>query len=366
MVLISVYDDYKFVTGVQLEELGLSHLIGTSIVRAYMHGYFIDNRLYSKANAIMKPFAYDRYKEDKVMEELKREREGLSAARKAREQNEAKVNKELAIRLQTEAIISSSVKDKQAAKKGTAAAAFLSDNRFSSLFSNPDFEIDKDSEQYKRNLDSLEKLNHKKDKIRWVDDKNESEDEAQEVMQSGLFMEDPKIDDNAESSSSNEYEEGGDEESSTDDDNGKRYRKLHKTSSGEGARDFAAKVATSVDEDDERKPKAFELIELSHGEDYSRLISSLNPSKVGSAQTLGEMREEAAQDGLVESGVSSFGGKEVTFRLKPSGKEARFERGTERQKQHIRERKQLRRAANEITRTLKKLPVGRGRGRGMH
>ncbi len=34
------------------EKLGLTHLVGTPLLRAYMHGFFIDNRLYGKAKAI--------------------------------------------------------------------------------------------------------------------------------------------------------------------------------------------------------------------------------------------------------------------------------------------------------------------------
>lgn len=34
-----VYDDYKFVTKSELDNLGLTHLIGTNLLRAYMHGY---------------------------------------------------------------------------------------------------------------------------------------------------------------------------------------------------------------------------------------------------------------------------------------------------------------------------------------
>lgn len=34
----NVYDDYKFVTKQELETLGLEHLIGTDLLRAYMHG----------------------------------------------------------------------------------------------------------------------------------------------------------------------------------------------------------------------------------------------------------------------------------------------------------------------------------------
>lgn len=33
-----VYDDYKFVTKQELESLGLDHLLGTNLLRAYMHG----------------------------------------------------------------------------------------------------------------------------------------------------------------------------------------------------------------------------------------------------------------------------------------------------------------------------------------
>ena len=73
----AVYDDYKFVTTAELSSLGqlvywlvvcgtvavmmlllllcvcagLSHLVGSSLLRAYMHGYFMDMRLYHKASS---------------------------------------------------------------------------------------------------------------------------------------------------------------------------------------------------------------------------------------------------------------------------------------------------------------------------
>ncbi|EAX00954.1 nucleolar protein 10, isoform CRA_b [Homo sapiens] len=45
----TVYDDYKFVTKKDLENLGLTHLIGSPFLRAYMHGFFMDIRLYHKS-----------------------------------------------------------------------------------------------------------------------------------------------------------------------------------------------------------------------------------------------------------------------------------------------------------------------------
>lgn len=48
--MILVYDDYKFLTLKELNTLGLSHLIGSDLLRAYMHGYFMDIRLYNQVN----------------------------------------------------------------------------------------------------------------------------------------------------------------------------------------------------------------------------------------------------------------------------------------------------------------------------
>lgn len=44
----NIYDDYKFVSRKELNALGLEHLIGTDTLKAYMHGFFVDLRLYEK------------------------------------------------------------------------------------------------------------------------------------------------------------------------------------------------------------------------------------------------------------------------------------------------------------------------------
>lgn len=44
----TIYEDYKFVTREDLERLNLTNLLGTNLLRAYMHGFFIDHRLYVK------------------------------------------------------------------------------------------------------------------------------------------------------------------------------------------------------------------------------------------------------------------------------------------------------------------------------
>lgn len=72
--ILAVYDDYKFVTEKELIDIGLSHLIGTNLLRAYMHGYFMDMRLFRKAKALVQPFQFDEFKKKKIREKLQEER----------------------------------------------------------------------------------------------------------------------------------------------------------------------------------------------------------------------------------------------------------------------------------------------------
>jgi ribosome biogenesis protein ENP2 len=74
---------HRFVTRTDLSRLGLEHLLGTSLLRAYMHGFFIDARLYSKAAAAVQPHAYEAWRAAKVAQKLEDERQGrISVARK--------------------------------------------------------------------------------------------------------------------------------------------------------------------------------------------------------------------------------------------------------------------------------------------
>ena len=69
------YDHYKFVTRADLEQLGLEKFIGSNVLRAYMHGFFIDQRLYDKAKSIANPFAYEQYRQDQVKSKITQEQE---------------------------------------------------------------------------------------------------------------------------------------------------------------------------------------------------------------------------------------------------------------------------------------------------
>lgn len=56
-----VYDCYKFVTKKDLDNLGLTHLIGSPFLWAYMHGFLMDRRLYHRVKLVVSPLAYEEY-----------------------------------------------------------------------------------------------------------------------------------------------------------------------------------------------------------------------------------------------------------------------------------------------------------------
>jgi ribosome biogenesis protein ENP2 len=73
----------RFVTKADLVRLGLEHLMGTALLRAYMHGFFIDNRLYSKAVALVNPMGYEQYRQQRLAAKMEEERKSrISMVRK--------------------------------------------------------------------------------------------------------------------------------------------------------------------------------------------------------------------------------------------------------------------------------------------
>jgi len=57
----TIYQDYQFLTKDELSKLGVEKLIGSPYLRAYLHGYFMDIRLYKKFRAIVNPDEYKNY-----------------------------------------------------------------------------------------------------------------------------------------------------------------------------------------------------------------------------------------------------------------------------------------------------------------
>ncbi|KAI9481067.1 MAG: WD40-repeat-containing domain protein [Benjaminiella poitrasii] len=176
-----VYDEYKFITRKELSALGLEHLLGTNVIKAYMHGFFVDLRLYEKARLIANPFAYDEYRERAVKEKIEKERGSRIRAVKQL----PTVNKNLAKQLLAEG-------DKKSKKKDDKSD-LLHDSRFADLFADPEFQVDENSKEYQllhpagskyKNVDNSDDEDEYEEEIEQQQEEDEEEDDTMDMDES--------------------------------------------------------------------------------------------------------------------------------------------------------------------------------------
>lgn len=164
-VVQNIYDDYKFVTRQELIDLSLDHLEGTNLLKAYMHGFFVDMRLYQKALSTVNPFSFDKYRKDKINKKIEESR-----PQRLQVKNDVpKVNREVALKF---------MDLEDTGKTKSKNPNLLRDDRFSAMFSNPDFEVDKETEEYRLLKPLLTQLD--KSKVKKLEKKyKQQEGEAQ-------------------------------------------------------------------------------------------------------------------------------------------------------------------------------------------
>ncbi|CAH6722725.1 ribosome biogenesis protein Enp2p [[Candida] jaroonii] len=179
----SVYSNYKFITRDDVDKLSLGHLIGTNVMRSYMHGFFIDNELYDKVNLIANPNSYRDQREREIRAKIEKERESRIRSSGAINNTKIKVNKDLANKL--------SQKDKEMAEN------VVNDDRFKEMFENPEFMVNEESHDYKQlnpvvkttQLTAAEESDEERLNYKQSDSESESESESEDESESEAEVE---------------------------------------------------------------------------------------------------------------------------------------------------------------------------------
>lgn len=204
----SIYENYKFVSRDDIEKLGITNLIGTPLLRGYMHGFFMDTNLYNRVKAVANPFEYEDYQKKKLKERLEAKRSSRIEPRASEKKVKAAVNTELAERLEYKA------GDKSRA--GKAAGEVLTDDRFGNLFTNPDYHINEDDENFKlRNPSGVAIAKRRKNNLDSDEEESDAEDES--VAQDEVKEEHQGFGNNDDSEDEEASEE---EESESEDEDG--------------------------------------------------------------------------------------------------------------------------------------------------
>lgn len=300
----NIYDDYKFITKQELESLGLDHLLGTNLLRAYMHGFFVDVRLYKRAKSIADPFAFEEYKRRKIREKIEQER----TSRIKIDDSLPKVNRDLASRL----LNSDTNKKKQ-------SSSLLQDDRFKALFENPDFEVDKNADEYRLLNPVLARLDKSKSKPKVAAEKMEEivVDEAEKDSDQELY----------------ESSDSSDEDRTWTKEVKKQHRMIRKRNQDEH-------------EDEEVEPDNSEKVyEFSKAPKTTNIRSIMHVSK----KSLGE---RLAREGTaVVTGTA--GNREMKFTMRDKKRTSETHK---KMKKHYEERKQIvRRTGHLIKKRLPKM-----------
>ncbi|CAO2647621.1 Nn.00g085430.m01.CDS01 [Neocucurbitaria sp. VM-36] len=162
-----VYDNFKFLTMPQLKQLNLDHLVGTtSLLRPYMHGYFVAQKLYEEARLISNPDLWQEQRAKSIAEKINKERESRIRGNK---KVAVKVNRKLAEKMLDKQEEKERRRAKRVLAKGgdddmldadkapavgevedesKAAGGVLADPRFARLFEDEDFEVDERSHEF--------------------------------------------------------------------------------------------------------------------------------------------------------------------------------------------------------------------------
>jgi len=135
-----VFDDYHFVTTDELEQMGAKELIGSKFLQPYMHGYFMDHRLYAKLKAAMDPFRYEEFRKERIRQKIEAKR---TMRVRVKTGKKVGVNQSLHKKLEEEAedgeFEGASKKRREAS---TRAKALLNEERFKAIFEDADFAIE--------------------------------------------------------------------------------------------------------------------------------------------------------------------------------------------------------------------------------
>ncbi|ROT36269.1 WD repeat-containing protein [Sodiomyces alkalinus F11] len=130
------YDNYKFLTLPELKSLSLTHLVGkSSLLRPYMHGYFVASKLYDQARLIANPYIWEEERTKRIKEKVEKERESRIRGKK-----KVKVNQKLADKL---------LQRQQNREKVDTEAGMLGDDRFAKMFEDEAFVVDETSHEFR-------------------------------------------------------------------------------------------------------------------------------------------------------------------------------------------------------------------------
>lgn len=185
------YDNYRFLTLPEIKELNIEPLIGTKMLRAYMHGYFIDSKLYNRIQSEKVGMSMEEKMAEMMDTEIQKLRKSRISLDKISDKKVSKTVKSMADSEDEDGSESGSEPEEKAGSESDDESADQeaekevnknfneSDDRFGDLFKNKAYEIDSDDDAFI--MRNTEKSAKKLRKLLRENDDFEDSDEEKEI-----------------------------------------------------------------------------------------------------------------------------------------------------------------------------------------
>ncbi|CAI4504934.1 AKH_1a_G0021010.mRNA.1.CDS.1 [Saccharomyces cerevisiae] len=322
----TVYSNYRFITRDDVKKLNLTHLVGSRVLRAYMHGFFINTELYDKVSLIANPDAYKDEREREIRRRIEKERESRIRSSGAVQKPKIKVNKTLV--------------DKLSQKRGDKVAGkVLTDDRFKEMFEDEEFQVDEDDYDFKQ-LNPVKSIKETEEgaakRIRALTAAEES-DEERIAMKDGRGHYDYEDEESDEEESDDETNQKSNKEELSEKDLRKmekqkaliERRKKEKEQSERFMNEMKAGTSTSTQRDESAHvtfgEQVGELLEVENGKKSNESI--LRRNQRGEAELTFIPQRKSKKDGNYKSrrhdnssdeeGIDENGNKKDNGRSKP-------------------------------------------------
>lgn len=267
----------------------------------------MDIRLYKKAKSVAEPFEFEEYRKRKIREKIEEERVNRVVLNKL-----PKVNKDLALKLM----------DEQNKKK--KSGELLKDDRFKALFENPDFEVNKNAEEYRLLNPVLTRLDKGRKK------------ELKKQLAEEVTKEEELEGKNSSEESSSEYDSSDDDLTWT-----KEMKKTHRDIQRERRLkdDEEERQEKERNEEENSQNKKLKFVEM----DAEEMNAAKRFKRKTNKFSLGERLKDEDKNSV--KFLRGIGNREMTFSIRKHNKYSAIE---EKNKRHKEERKRLIRPITSI------------------
>lgn len=144
----NIYQEYRFLSEEDLNEINATHMIGTKFLQAAMGGFVMKAKLFDKLKMQAQPFDLEKYREERLKAKIDRElNDRIYIKNSNRRETKTNLNRQIIERMK-ERMDKKGKKSKLEEGTGDDLEALVKDDRFAGLLDKAEFKMKEDEEEF--------------------------------------------------------------------------------------------------------------------------------------------------------------------------------------------------------------------------